>query len=328
MHPGTWLPMGQRLHFGLVESEMTGDHPATRSHNSAADDVIHSVVEITPPDITKRRFVSWPHMAAELVQFTSRERIEFRFHGRAHLLAMYEQSVRRDGITILGGSARSTLRNASRKLVFVPSGHEFYEWQDPRALTRVTYFYFDCANQHVRSELDNVETSFAPRLYFEDPAIWNTAIKLKGLIERPKTEDRLYVEALGAVLVHELVRLSHGTPRIEQRVRGGLAAWQQRIIIDYIEEHLTEPIELTVLARLVRLSPYHFCRAFKKSFGLPPHQYHSSCRIEHAKTLLAKPKCSVTEIALKVGFNETSSFTRAFRKATGLTPTGYHRSLV
>jgi AraC family transcriptional regulator len=78
---------------------------------------------------------------------------------------------------------------------------------------------------------------------------------------------------------------------------------------------------------LVRLSPFYFCRAFKQSFGIPPHRFHTSRRIERAKALLAKPAPSVTDIGLTVGFSETSSFTAAFRKATGFTPTSYHRSL-
>ena len=66
----------------------------------------------------------------------------------------------------------------------------------------------------------------------------------------------------------------------------------------------------------------------RASFGLPPHRYHTSRRIEHAKTLLAKLALSVTDIGMTVGFSETSSFTAAFRKATGFTPSAYHRSLV
>src|SRR6188474_2474910 len=93
--------------------------------------------------------------------------------------------------------------------------------------------------------------------------------------------------------------------------KGGLAAWQQRAVTAYIEEHLAEPILLATLARLARLSPYYFCRAFKQSLGLPPHRYHNSRRIEQAKTLLAKPELSVTNIGLTVGFSETSSFTAA-----------------
>ena len=56
----------------------------------------------------------------------------------------------------------------------------------------------------------------------------------------------------------------------------------------YIEEHLAEQIPLKTLAQLVRLSPCYFCRAFKQSFGVPPHRYHSARRIEQAKALLAR----------------------------------------
>ena len=101
----------------------------------------------------------------------------------------------------------------------------------------------------------------------------------------------------------------------------------QRIATAYIEEHLSESVPLAQLAGLASLSSYHFCRAFKQSFGLPPHRYHTSRRIERAKALLSKPVFSVTDIGLTLGFSETSSFTAAFRKATGLTPTAYHRSL-
>jgi AraC family transcriptional regulator len=49
--------------------------------------------------------------------------------------------------------------------------------------------------------------------------------------------------------------------------------------------------------------------------------------VERAKLLLAEPALSVTEIGLKVGFSETSSFSAAFRKLTGSTPTGFRRTL-
>ncbi len=109
--------------------------------------------------------------------------------------------------------------------------------------------------------------------------------------------------------------------------RGGLPGWQQKKLTQYIEEHLADEISLSSLARLVQLSPFHFSRAFKDSFGMPPHRYLTSRRIERAKTLLAERKLSVTEIGLGVGFSETSSFTSVFRKLTGETPTEYRRSL-
>src|ERR1700719_4154564 len=308
-----------------VHDERADRSQARQPHRPAATDMGDLSVEISPSDIVKRRAAAWPGMAAEIVQATRHDRIESRFCAPVHLLAAYQRGVRHDGGTVIDGLPKSTLRDFSRKLIFVPAGHEYHDWQEPRILTRVIYFYFDPAG--LSPELGFADMSFAPRLFFENSGLWDTALKLTTLIETAGSDHRLYVEALGIVLAHELVRFNAGTPFIEPQVRGGLAAWQQRTVVAYMEDHLDEPISLATLAQLVRLSPYYFCRAFKQSFGVPPHRYHTSRRIEHAKTLLAKPAPSVTDIGFTVGFSQTSSFTAAFRKATGLTPTAYHRSL-
>jgi AraC family transcriptional regulator len=138
--------------------------------------------------------------------------------------------------------------------------------------------------------------------------------------------DRIYAEALG-LLAHELLRLRGAIPASRPADRGGLAKWQQRRVIDFMEEHLAEDISLNMLADLGRLSPYHFLRSFKRSFGEPPHRYWTGRRIERAKTLLANPRASITEIAFDVGFGGTSAFSAAFHRITGQTPTDYRRSL-
>jgi AraC family transcriptional regulator len=79
------------------------------------------------------------------------------------------------------------------------------------------------------------------------------------------------------------------------------------------------------MASLVKLSPYHFCRAFKRTFGVPPHRYHLHRRIEYAKQLLAQRRTTITDIGLALGFADTGSFSETFRKATGVTPSSYHR---
>jgi AraC family transcriptional regulator len=110
-------------------------------------------------------------------------------------------------------------------------------------------------------------------------------------------------------------------------VRGGLATWRQKRVADYIEEHLADTIRLATLAGMVRLSPFHFARAFRQSFGVPPHRFHNSRRIERAKALLADDTLSMTEIGLRLGFSESSAFATSFRKLTGLTPSDYRRAL-
>jgi AraC family transcriptional regulator len=285
-------------------------------------------VDVAPYRAVTRRGAEWRGMGVEFVQATTHDRVDYRFHSSWHLLAAYEQGVRRDGESCVEGVPRSTLRDVARKLTFAPAGHEYREWHDPRTLTAVTYFYFDPAALQAESELDLAGVQFTPRLFFEDAAIWSTVEKLKRAIEAPEAESRLYVEALGVVLVHELVRLNREARRVEPAARGGLAPWQQRIVTSYIDEHLSEQISLGALAQLVRLSSYYFCRAFKQSFGVPPHRYHTNRRIEQAKVLLASRKYSVTEVGLTLGFCEASAFSAAFRKAAGQTPSSYCRGLV
>lgn len=285
------------------------------------------VVDIAPRHLVARRGIKLPGMGVEFVQATSHDRIDYSFRSSMHLLAVYQHGTRRDGESCVGGLPRSTLRDLAKKLIFAPAAHDYHEWHDPRTLPGVMYFYFDPAELQATFELRNAYMSLAPRLLFEDATILGTALKLKQAVDAGDAESGLYAEALGLVLVHELIRLNRGAPRAEAPVRGGLAAWQQRIVTAYINEHLPEQIQLATLAALARLSTYYFCRAFKQSFGIPPHRYHTSRRIEQAKVLLAVRKHSVTEVGLSLGFSDTSSFSAAFRKMTGQTPSAFQRSL-
>jgi AraC family transcriptional regulator len=284
-------------------------------------------IDISPREVASRRGKSCDGIAAEVVQVTRRERIDIRCRAPVHMVGFVEQGVRHTGETFLEGLPLSTLRDLRRKVIFVPAGHVFHEWQQPTLLPRMIYLCFDPKRISLELEPLGREALRTPRLYFEDAALWETAHKLRRLIEAPELESPICLEALSVIVAHELARSALGPARPARVARGGLAAWQQRILTDYIEDNLAERISLDELAKLVRLSPYHLCRAFKQSFGMPPHRYHTSRRVERAKILLVRPGCSVTEIGLEVGFSETSSFSAAFRKATGQTPTAYHRCL-
>lgn len=302
------------------------DMRANRHAEQPRPDRFSRGVQACPSDGVKRRIVTWDGMAAEVVEATKHTRMEFRFRAPVHLLAVCDQGMRSNGDTFVEGLPRSTLRDVTRKLTFVPAGHAYHEWHEPRVLTRIVFFYFDPAKMPAGSESGTSRVPLAPRLLFEDATLLDTALKFKRLIESANA-DSPYFEALGVVLAHELVRLNAGVQRVEVPAKGGLAAWQQRAVIAYIEEHLGEQISLATLAGLVDLSPYYFCRAFKQSLGLPPHRYHNHRRIEHAKLLLAKPLPSVTDVGLTIGYSETSSFSAAFHKMTGVTPTAYRRTL-
>jgi AraC family transcriptional regulator len=282
------------------------------------------IVEISPPDIARRQLANWGRIQAENVRITRRETFEDGFQAQRHLLIAYERAERHDGETLIEGLPKSTLREFNCKLSFVPAGHRFYGWQTPRVLTRVTYIYVDLPDRLDR-ETGIACTAISPRLFFFDPAVWDTALKLKAEVGNSDPWSREYVESLSLVLMHEMFRLERAAPDAAKPVRGGLPTWQQKRVVEFIEEHLAEEISLAVLAEIVDLSLFHFARAFTQSFGAPPHRYHMARRMDRAKDLLQRPALSVTQIGARIGFRETSSFTRAFRKFTGLTPTEYRR---
>jgi AraC family transcriptional regulator len=283
------------------------------------------IVTISPTDIACRRLARWGALQADAVKVTRRETFEYCFNARRHLLIAYERAERTDGETLIEGLPKSTLREFNRKLSLVPAGHWFHGWQAPRVLTRLTYFYIDLEYPLFDPDSKTARSAIRPRLFFFDQAIWDTALKLKAEVGNADPSSRQYAEALSIVLIHELFRLERAKDATARPVRGGLPAWQQKRLAEFIEEHLAEDISLAALAELADLSLCHFARAFTQSFGVPPHRYHWARRMDRARSLLRTPALSVTQIGSRIGFYETSSFTRAFRKFTGLTPTEYRR---
>ena len=294
---------------------------------AGATSVFRPIVQFAPPDIARRHGVTWNGLEIDAVQVVRHQPFEYGFRGSCHLLIMAELAERDDGETFVEGLPKSTLREFSGRLSLVPSGHRFFGWQRPRVLTRVTYFYIDPRGPLLDPELRFAEADLRPRLFFLDKDLWATAAKLKAQSNHSDVGSRQYVESLITVLAHELLRLNNGTVDATGYIRGGLAGWQRKRVAEYIEDHLSEYIPLSTLAEGAKLSPFHFSRAFKQSFGVPPHRYLAGRRIERAKNLLADLGASVTQIEIAMGFSDISSFTTAFRKHTGLTPTAYRRGL-
>jgi AraC family transcriptional regulator len=299
----------------------------SRDHTAFADTDSAPTVAYTPADAVRHQSAAWGGVQVETIQIISRDYYEYAYQQPRHLLAAIEQGARYDGETFVEGLPTSTARTYSQKLIFVPAGRKLFGAQHPRLLTRSLLIYLDPQAVAVDPELRFAQVDLAPRLLFEDAALWQTAFKLKALIGSGQPGDRLYAEALGGLLAHELLRLNEQAQPAREVRRGGLAQWQQKRLVEFMEEHLGEDVTLDTLANLVRLSPYHFVRSFKQSFGAPPHRYWTQRRIERAKELLASPDMSIIRVALDLGFSGTSAFSARFRKFTGQTPTDYRRSL-
>jgi transcriptional regulator GlxA family with amidase domain len=89
---------------------------------------------------------------------------------------------------------------------------------------------------------------------------------------------------------------------------------------DRMDTHSHEAWPVRRLARVSGVSEAHFARSFKQAFGVPPHRYLLTRRIERAMALLRDTDLPVTEIAFQTGWGSLGTFGRTFRDVTGQSP--------
>lgn len=111
----------------------------------------------------------------------------------------------------------------------------------------------------------------------------------------------------------------------ESYVRSWNYQWQVQRGIDYIEERLTEDIDLQDVSRVAGVSHWHFLRMFKSLTNETLKSYIRSRRLANARRLLVAGDDSIVTIAFAAGFESQEAFTRAFKQAFGVTPARYRR---
>lgn len=128
----------------------------------------------------------------------------------------------------------------------------------------------------------------------------------------------------GSVLVYQLmldlyrcVQTDDRSSRIDRAVR-------LKPVFDHIRGHLEGTITVDELAKIIGITPQHFCILFKDVTGLRPVEYINSQRIREAKDLLVRePALRVSEVGRRVGFENNSYFSTIFRRFEGISPRRY-----
>jgi AraC-like DNA-binding protein len=95
----------------------------------------------------------------------------------------------------------------------------------------------------------------------------------------------------------------------------------------FIREHLDEKLALEAIAEAVNVSPFYFCKVFKKETGMTFTEYVNRKRVEWAKEQLLKPSATVTEVAFDVGYQSLSQFNRSFLRYAGEAPTKFRNRM-
>lgn len=115
-------------------------------------------------------------------------------------------------------------------------------------------------------------------------------------------------------------------PSVDELQPGGLATWQARRTLAYVEANLGSKMDIDGLANVVALSRSHFSRAFKRSLGFSPMEYVIVRRVERAKALISGTREPLAEVALACGFADQAHLNRRFRDIVGVSPGRWRRS--
>ena len=143
-------------------------------------------------------------------------------------------------------------------------------------------------------------------------------------IEQELSSDRYGREILSTgMLLQLLIELARSMNHTEVQKPAPMLPKSKRMldIMHYLDDHLTEDLDIDTLAEKFYISRFHMMRRFREETGTTIHAYLSDHRLMLARNLIGQG-ISATDACFRCGFGSYSSFSRAYTKFFGTTPTG------
>lgn len=155
-----------------------------------------------------------------------------------------------------------------------------------------------------------------------------TVLGIASVLRRAHVTGGGVTDVAASTLAHRLVEHLLGRyagVRAADAGTGRLAPAAVDRVVEVVEAGLHDTLTLDDLAAAVRLSPFHFSRAFRASTGMAPYALVTSRRMDRARLLLSTTRYSVDEVAARVAFGNVSHFRRTFRRHHGVPPSALRR---
>jgi len=158
------------------------------------------------------------------------------------------------------------------------------------------------------------------RFQARDAQIEHIGWALKAEMENGYPSGRSYMDALATGLATRIVRNHSSLARPHRPMKAAMPARRLKAVLGYIEDNLGRDLGLGEIAAAAGLSVSHFKTLFRKSLGMPPHQYLLRRRVERAAMQLRSGNLPIGQIALENGFCHQSHLALHTRRVLGVTP--------
>jgi AraC family transcriptional regulator len=163
-----------------------------------------------------------------------------------------------------------------------------------------------------------------------DETMLGLARALNPFLANPGEATTLFTDHVFSAMVTHLAFTYGGLNPSDAQIdepkrRGTLSSAQHGLVTGRLLDNLKDDPGVAELALLCGLSRSHFVKSFKKTTGLPPHQWLLMQRADRAKTLLVNSALPISRVASECGFVDQSHLTRVFAKVFGITPAALRR---
>jgi AraC family transcriptional regulator len=162
--------------------------------------------------------------------------------------------------------------------------------------------------------------------FLDDPLITNFSFSVVAAL-RDGAPDFYAQAAAQWLAAHLLLGPSTGFEWRRSLSHERISDYRLVRVLEYIEAHMSERLDLRVLAKEAGISPFHFAALFRKAVGATPHRHVQHLRMQAAKAMLRDTDKSILDIALSCGFGSASHFAAAFRRHFLQSPTEFRSSL-
>jgi AraC-like DNA-binding protein len=160
-----------------------------------------------------------------------------------------------------------------------------------------------------------------------DETILHLTLAMLPVLAREREASTLFLDHLFAAAAEHVAQTYGAFSRLRSAPRHGLTSRQRDAALEFVESNLAADPSVADLARASSMSISSFARAFKRTLGVPPHQWLLRRRIEKAKRMLRSSNEPLADIAVACGFADQSHLTRVFVRYVGATPRRWRNSI-
>ncbi|MEP0924187.1 AraC family transcriptional regulator [Leptolyngbya sp. ST-U4] len=201
----------------------------------------------------------------------------------------------------------------------VPQGSTYRSVEDASCF--VVFGYSQAFLSHSVAEGETVE--LLPGQIFKTHWGLSAAIAIQEFFDNGQLGGAFYLESVVTAVLGQIIYQRSTLSQRFKRPPEFLEPQLLKNVLDYIRANVSQSLNLSDIATIIGLSPYHFARAFKATTGIPPYQYVLQCRVELAQQLLQDKRQSLAEVAIEAGFGNQSHMTTVFRHVLQTTPKQY-----